>query len=131
MTRPSLPLALTLDGAPISSSTTSQWFGANVLNVATVIPRPGLPVTLTSSYVGTGRARTHVTHLQQGPAGPPTIEALALHDGTDEETSKVLYRPAECLDDHAQRLLSWLQALGHDAVIDIGDDADAVLQSPH
>jgi hypothetical protein len=97
----------------------------------TAITRPDLSVTLTSVYIGAGRVRTHVTHLQQGPKGPPTNESDAMFDGHAEEASKVRYRPEECLDDHVQRLLGWLQSLGHTVAIDLGDQATAVLQTAY
>jgi hypothetical protein len=129
MSRIPLPLAITLDHELTGSRTTAQWFGANVLAIATVIARPGFAVTLTSTYVGTGRVRTHVTHLQQGPMGVGTIEAIAFGDGMQEEHSKVLYRPLECLDDHARRMLGWLHDLGRDVRIELGEGAVQLLQT--
>jgi hypothetical protein len=125
-----MPMSLTVDGELIPTSTTVHWSGAHVLTIATVIARHDLPLALTSAYVGAPGARTHVTHLQQGPTGQgPTIETIAFHDAHGETASKVFYRAAECAYDHAQRLLEWLFALGHEVTVDLADDAVAVLDA--
>jgi hypothetical protein len=126
-----LPMTLTLDGEPITSATTIRWSGASVLTFTTAITHHAdLALTLTSVYVGSEFARTHVTYLQQGPTGQrPTIEAVAFHDAEEPEHSKVAYRPNECADDHAQRLLAWLKQLGHRPRIQLTDDTTAALQA--
>ncbi|HMJ35197.1 MAG TPA: hypothetical protein VK501_14900 [Baekduia sp.] len=125
-----MPMALTVNGEPIPTSTTVHWSGAHVLTIATVIARHDLPLALTSAYVGAPGVRTHVTHLQQGPAGQsPTIETIAFGDAHGTTASKVFYRAAECAYDHAERLVEWLFALGHEVSIDLADDAVAVLDA--
>jgi hypothetical protein len=127
-----LAIGLRLDGEPVASESVFRPAGAYVLTISTTIPRPDLPLTLTSTYVGAPGAPTHVIHLQQGPAGfAPQIDGEAFADDDEPELCMVVFRPADCAADHTLRLISWLDRLGHHLQADLSDAAIAALQAVH
>jgi hypothetical protein len=127
-----LPISLTLDGAPVASSTVFRPAGAHVLTISTTIPRPDLPLTLHSTYVGAPGAPTHVIHLQQGPAGyAAQIEGEAFADDHEPELCMVVFRPGDCAADHTLRLIGWLNQRGHNLQVDLSEAAIAALQAVH
>jgi hypothetical protein len=125
-----LAIDLILDGQPIASESVMRAAGAHVVVLSTTLPRPDLPLTLHSTYVGAPGAPTHVIHLQQGPSGrPPHIDGATFGDDADPEHCMVVFAPRDCAYDHAHRLVGWLGELGHQLRVDVTDAAIAALEA--
>lgn len=116
-----IAVTIELDGHRVLSSTRFVSAGAHMLAVSTTIPCPQVPVTLHSSYVGHRDTHTAVTHLLLAPGTPLAQLDIDTHAPGRLAVDDDDRHP--CLYDHLQRLLAALQALGHQAAINVADSA--------
>ena len=100
--------------------------GAYVLVLSSCIPELGLE--LHSTYVGHPGVETGVTHLMLGGGGPKRAASEAVV--RPERELPVVFARRRCLFDHLQRLQDELDALGHQAGIEIDDASVSELEQP-
>jgi hypothetical protein len=113
-------LTVRLDGRETDSETVCAFNGAHILTVVTTLPEMRLSIEHDSTFVGHGGVATRATHLTLGPPGHDPIVRSETHEHTrtDPVTAARI-----CVYEHVQVLLEHLRALGHDATIDVPDDA--------
>jgi hypothetical protein len=91
-----------------------------VLSVITVLPDHGVLFQLVSTFIGRRGVDTHIAHLVLGPLG----EDPEIH--TEDRAHELLdpaYDPRSCVYEHIHVLLEHLTRLGHEASIDVHDNA--------
>ncbi len=115
-----IPLAVKLDGEQIVSETVCVTAGAHALTIVTALPKKGLALELTSSFVGHEGVDTHATHLALGPPGHEPRISLREYENANVDP---MYGPRDCAYEHVAILLEQLTELGYDVSIVVPDDA--------
>jgi hypothetical protein len=118
--RRTVALTVRLDGREAASETLCAYNGAHVLTIVTALPEMGLAIEQTSAFVGHRGVATRATHLILGPPGHDPIVRSEVHEHTRTDP---VTAARSCVYEHVQVLLEHLRALGHDATIDVPDDA--------
>lgn len=95
------------------------------MTIVTALPKRGLALELTSSFVGHEGVDTHATHLALGPPGhEPQISS---RDYQHAHVDPVL-GPRDCTYEHVAILLEQLTDLGYEASIEVPDNAFVELE---
>jgi hypothetical protein len=115
-----IDLDVRLSGKRVSGETTAIRAGPDVLSVITVLPDHGVLFQLASTFIGHKGVDTHVAHLVLGPPG----EDPEIH--TEDRPHELLdpaYDPRGCAYEHIHVLMEHLRRLGHEATIDVPENA--------
>ncbi len=118
-------LTVRLDGLETPSKTLCTFNGAYVLTVVTLLLERRLSIEHDSTFMGHGKVAMHATHLTLGPPGhdPVVRSEIYEHNQVDPVTGG-----RGCVYEHVQVLLEHLRDLGHDATINIPDNAFSELE---
>lgn len=113
-----LPVALEIDGTASGAETLLTDVGL-ALVLETAVPRPDVPIQVTSSYVAApSGALTQITHAVVGHGRDRTEHvALAAAD------IPVLFARSRCLEHHLMRVLDLLAEMGQIATLPAIDAA--------
>jgi hypothetical protein len=120
-----IPVAVKLDGEQIDSETVCVTAGAHALTIVTALPKRGLALELTSSFVGHAGVATHATHLALGPAGDEPRISVREYENAHVDP---VYGPRDCAYEHVAILLEELTELGYEVSIEVPDDAFVELE---
>ena len=115
-----IPLAVKLDREQIVSETVCVTAGAHALTIVTALPKRGLALELTSSFVGHEGVDTHATHLALGPPGHDPRISLREYENAHVDP---VNGPRDCAYEHVAILLEQLTDLGYEVSIEVPDDA--------
>lgn len=115
-----IALVVKLDGEQVVSETVCVTAGAHALTIVTTLPKRGLALELTSSFVGHEGVATHATHLALGPPGHEPQISMREYENANVDP---MHGPRDCAYEHVAILLEELTELGYEVSIDVPDDA--------
>ncbi|MHB8491920.1 MAG: hypothetical protein ACYDA6_06885 [Solirubrobacteraceae bacterium] len=122
-----IPLQIRVDGAPEISETIFTRLCAYGVVLHTALPATHLQLVSTSEYVGYPDRSARASHLAVTRGTRANTELLPIDH--PRGTLDVRGAPRKCLYDHLQRLQRFLNGLGHEAAIDVSDEAIEALDA--
>ena len=115
-----IALVVKLNGERVVSETVCVTAGAHALTIVTALPKKGLALELTSSFVGHEGVATRATHLALGPPGHEPRISMREYENAHVDP---VNGPRDCAYEHVAILLEELTQLGYEVSIEVPDNA--------